>query len=309
MKELRERLGELRREDYGDSWPAVREWLRKAQAESDAARARQRPRPREKLLLRPALGAVLLLAAACAIPVPREQTIGHVLRMRTTSSPVQVQRWLTRFPWSGRGMMFATENRTGAPTTVWFAVPRADRREVERWAREAGPPPGGHIEAVEPIRDRVTQPAYAAAAHALFGTSLGGGPSAAEIERRVFGRLSSLAPGSVAIKVDNPSGGGADLYVLPQRTGSATRPIAVHSPQTEELVLMVLRRRPEGSPDTVLVPLDAAAYVGKSERERAEAVENALRARGIDGVEVQFEGGGVWVRTVPPRRPSGPTRR
>lgn len=309
MMNVRKRLSELRREEYEDTWPAVRDWLGEVETSRLAAtRMRHAPRGRAPLALRSALaaGLFLLAVAACALPVRREETIGYVLRLRALGTPTEVHRRLAQFPWSRRGMLMAMESGAGTATTLWFAAPNVEARQAEHWAQQAGALPGTRVEAVEPIRDVVTRPAYAVAARALFGTSFGGELSEEELERRVFEQLSFLTPGSVAIKVDDEASGGADLYMLPQKTGPTARPIVVHSPGTEQVVLMVLRRRSGGSPDTVLVPLDAAAYVGKSEAERAAAVEQALRARGVDGVEVEFKDGGVWVRSTPPKPSRSP---
>lgn len=311
MTKLRKRLSELRREEYEDTWPAVRDWLEEVEAGRGAAgRMRHAPHTRSPLALRPALMAALflLVVTACALPVRREETIGYVLRLRVSDAPTEVQRRLAQFSWSRRGILFAIEGGAGTAASLWFAAPKADARQAEYWAREADALPGTRAEAVEPIRDMVVRPAYAVAARALFGTSFGGGLSEAEIEQRIFERLSALTPGSVAVKVDDGDSGGVELYVLPQETGPTARPIVVHSPGTEEVVLMVMRRRPGGRPDTVLVPLDAAAYVGKSEAERAVVVEQALRARGVDGVDVEFKDGGVWVRSTPPRPGGRPDR-
>lgn len=305
MSELDRELEALRREEVGDSFPAVSAWLHRVEAERVRA-PRARPAPRARLLpaarLAGSLAALVLLAVACTLPVRRTETLGWYASVRLPGDAGEAQAGLARFSWARGALTIASAGPAGR-TTLFLASPRGDPAEARRWARDLAALPGATGAATAPLRDVVVRPAYAAAGRALFGARFPGA-SMGERERmgRVIALASELAPGSVVVMEHPRAGAPGEAVVYPRAADSAGR-VEVAVADDPQVSLLVLRRREGAEPDTVLVPLDAGKLQGASDAERSEAVRRALRERGIDNVDVIVEDGIVRVTTTPKPKP------
>ncbi|HEU0079717.1 MAG TPA: hypothetical protein VFQ76_18810, partial [Longimicrobiaceae bacterium] len=163
--------------------------------------------------------------------------------------------------------------------------------------------PGAAGAATAPLRDEVVRPAYAAAGRALFGARVpGAGRGGRERRGRVLALARELAPGSVVV-LDHPRAGSPGGAVVYPRGADSAGPVEVAVADEAQVSLMLLRRRPGGEPDTVVIPLDAGPMRGAGDAERTELVRRALRERGVDNVEVRVEDGIVRITAVPDPRP------
>lgn len=301
MSELDRELEALRREEVGDSFPAVSAWLHRVEAERARAPLARRPR-RGRLLpaarLATAMGALVLLAVACALPVRRTETLGWYASVRLPGDAGEAQAGLARFPWARGALTIASAGPDGR-TTLYLASPRGDPEEARRWARDLAALPGASGAATAPLRDVVVRPAYAAAGRALFGARF---PGAAMGERERLGRVIALArdlaPGSVVV-LEHPRAGVPGEAVVYPRAADSTGRVEVTVADDPQVSLMVLRRGEGAEPDTVQVPLDVGKLRGASDAERSDQVRRALRERGIDNVDVHVENGIVRVTAVP----------
>jgi len=298
MSELDRELEALRREPVGDSFPAVSAWLHRVEAERARAPRAAAP-PRARLLpaarLATALGAVVLLAVACALPVGRTETLGWYASVRLPGGAARAQAGVARLPWARGALAIASAGADGS-TTLYLASMRADPAEARRWARGLAALPGAAGVATSPLRDEVVRPAYAAAGRALFGARFpGAGMGERERLGRVLALARELAPGSVVV-LEHPREGGALVYPRGSDSAGAVEVTVGDDPQ---VTLMLLRQRPGAEPDTVVIPLDAGAMAGAGDAERTERVRRALRERGVDNVEVRVENGVVRVTAVP----------
>lgn len=301
MSELDRELEALRREPVGSSFPAVSAWLHRVEAERARAPRAAAPR-RGRLLpaarLATALGAVVLLAVACALPVGRTETLGWYASVRLPGGAAQAQAGVARLPWARGALAIASAGADGG-TTLYLASMRADPAEARRWARDLAALPGAAGAATSPLRDEVVRPAYAAAGRALFGARFpGAGMGERERMGRVLALARELAPGSVVVLEHPREGvpGGALVYPRGADSAGAVEVTVGDDPQ---VTLMLLRRRPGAEPDTVVIPLDAGAMAGAGDAERTEMVRRALRERGVDNVEVRVENGVVRITAVP----------
>ncbi|HEX2190230.1 MAG TPA: hypothetical protein VHG51_15085, partial [Longimicrobiaceae bacterium] len=142
-----------------------------------------------------------------------------------------------------------------------------------------------------------SRPAYAAAGRALFGARF---PGAALGERERMGRVLALAremaPGSVLVMEHASAAGPGDLLVYP---GGDSAPVEVMVGDAPQVTLMLLRSGSGPEPDTTWIPLDAGRLRGAGDAERTQMVREALRARGIDNVDVRVEDGVVRVTATP----------
>ncbi len=300
MSELDRELGALRREEYGETFPAVSAWLHRVEAERERAASvgrRRRGRVLPSVRLATALAALVLLAVACALPVRRTETLGWYATVRLPGAPAAAQARVAGLPWAGDALVMASAGADGA-TTLYLASLRGDPAEVRRWARDLAALPGAAGAEAAPLRDTVVRHAYAAAVRALFGASF---PGAGMDEHERLGRVLTLArelsSGSVVVLLGPSAAERSDLLVHP---GSAV-PVEVSVGRGPSVSLLVLRRREGGEPDTVRIPLDDALRAGTNDAERTERVRDLLRRRGIDGVRVRVEDGTVYV-TAPPGR-------
>jgi hypothetical protein len=301
MSELDRELEALRREEVGDSFPAVSAWLHRVEAErarAPLAAGRRRGRLLPAARLATAMGALVLLAVACALPVRRTETLGWYASVRLPGTAAQAQAGVARFPWARGALTIASAGSDGG-TTLYLASMRADPAEARRWARDLAALPGASGAATAPLRDQVVRPAYAAAGRALFGTRF---PGAGMGERERMGRLIALArelaPGSVVV-LEHPRAGVPGEAVVYPRGADSAGPVEVALPDEPQVSLMVLRGRPGAEPDTIMIPLDAGLMRGAGDAERTEMVRRALRERGVDNVEVRVENGIVRVTAVP----------
>jgi hypothetical protein len=297
MSELDRELEALRREPVGDSFPAVSAWLHRVEAERARAPRAAAPR-RARLLpaarLATALGAVVLLAVACALPVGRTETLGWYASVRLPGGAAQAQAGVARLPWARGALAIASAGADGR-TTLYLASMRADPAEARRWARDLAALPGAAGVATSPLRDEVVRPAYAAAGRALFGARFpGAGMGERERLGRVLALARELAPGSVVV-LEHPRAG---ALVYP-RGADSTGAVEVTVGDDPQVTLMLLRRRSGAEPDTVVIPLDAGAMAGAGDAERTEMVRRALRERGVDNVQVRVENGVVRITAVP----------
>jgi hypothetical protein len=306
MSELDRELEALRREEVGDSFPAVSAWLHRV--ESERARATSSAHRRRLVLVFPsvrmatALGALLLLAVACALPVRQTDTVGMYASARFPGTAEQARAAVARLPWA-RGALSLTSTGADGRSTLYLVPVGRDPAVARRWAYYLSELPGAMDARVAPLQDQVVRPGYAAAGRALFGARF---PGAEMSERERMGRVialaSELAPGSVVV-MDHPRAGiPGEAVVYPRSADSAGR-VEVAVADDPQVSLMVLRRREGAEPDTVLVPLDAGKLQGASDAERTEVVRRALRERGIDNVDVRVEDGIVRVTAVPDPKP------
>lgn len=304
MSELDRGLEALRREEVGDSFPAVSAWLHRVDAERAGAAPAGRARgPRwagvlPAVRLATAMGALVLLAVACALPVPRTETLGWYASVRLTGTAAEAQARVARLPWARDALAMASAGADGR-TTLLLASLRGGPAEVRGWARDLAALPGAEGAAAAPLRDVVERPAYAVAGRALFGASFPGGRMD-ERERlgRVLALARELAPGSVVVMDPPGAGAPAGAVVYPGTPDSAGR-VEVMVGDDPQVSLLLLRRRPGARPDTVRIPLDAGLLRGAGDAERTEALRESLRARGIDNVDVRVEDGVVRVTAAP----------
>ena len=307
MTELDRRFRkEKEREDYGESWPEVRSWLHRQElVRRDAA-----PRPSLAIFWpagAPARLAVAVLTAAvlvvgCTWPVQQQELIGYLLRMPVTTGRTDAQRAISRLPWAGEVMVFATESRAPGATTLMLVAPRTSAAEVERWAHQLDSLPGIGTPRVEALRERVTRPAYAAATHSLLGLSLFGMGELSDEEARnhLYARVGEIQGTFVHLEWTDTARGTSAAALFSQPDDSTATPISVFTPDSAEIRLVVVGIHPDGRVDTLQIPLDTTGFAGGTDAERTARVREALRARGFaHRVEVAIQNGSVQVRALP----------
>ncbi|HEX2189026.1 MAG TPA: hypothetical protein VHG51_09035, partial [Longimicrobiaceae bacterium] len=269
MSEMDRELEALRREEYGDSFPAVAAWLHR----TADARERERTRPARgrpafvppAVRLAAVLAGVLLLAVACTLPVRRTETLGWYASVRLPGGAEEAQRRVAALPWARDALVMASPGPDGR-TTLLLASLRGDPAQVRRWERDLAALPGAAGAATAPLRDVVSRPAYAAAGRALFGARF---PGAAMGERERMGRVLALAremaPGSVLVMEHASAAGPGDLLVYP---GGDSAPVEVMVGDAPQVTLMLLRSGSGPEPDTTWIPLDAGRLRGAGDAER-----------------------------------------
>jgi hypothetical protein len=248
-----------------------------------------RPRRRRRLLAVPL--ALLLIAA---VPIPREEPIGQLLRWRVLDSAASLQR-LEALPWAPAAMRFAEVPPAGEVrgAVLLLFIPDASERDARVRQRELARLPGTRGVELRPLTTTVRRPLGAVAARELVGLRLGADLSPDEVERRVAAVIESLAAGSVVVKLEAPGGGTRMLVLPPGSPGSATEVLAKDD---DKLVLMVVSRKASGT-ETVRIELDASELAALSDEERTRYVTEELKRRGIDDVDVVWENGSVRLRS------------
>jgi len=307
LRELQERLRrERKREGYGDSWTEVSGWLRREELKRGyVARrgvftllsARMSPR------LAAALLATAVVMAACTWPVRQQEVIGYFVRLPFAGTMEEARGRLARLPWAKRVIAFAAESRTPGDNTLLLAAPRASAAEVQSWARKLDSLPGFGTPRVEALRERVTRPAYSAAAYTLFGLSFGRGELSEEaVLSRVYARAEEMGGTAVIVEQTDTLRGTTDVAILPQPDdGTGTR-VAVFVPDSSSVTLVVVGIHPDGRADTLRIPLDTTGFATASDAERTSRLQEALRRNGFaHRLDVSIRRGTVQLRTLPRR--------
>jgi hypothetical protein len=279
------RLDLIRTEPVDDSFPAVSAWLHRRAAEPERAPRRRR--------LRAGVAAALALAAACAVPVELQETLGLAATVRAPIPASDLQSIAARQRWTQYAVVATTPAPDGG-SVARVASPDASAAELRGWAGELARAAGGRAGAVEAVRTHERHPAIVLAAR-LFA----GGGRGADSDRRVMGLVNAvreLAPGSVVIV--SPPGRRQtepEVMVVPGTPGA---PPGVLVGTTNVVRLVLLRRRADGTPDTVTLTIPPARLAG-SDSARTAAIREALAARGIHNVQVEVSGGAIRVTPRP----------
>jgi hypothetical protein len=225
-----EHFDALRSVDADASFPAVRAWLARSAA-APARRAPARPRP---LWRRAALGGgVLVLVAACTVPITHDETVAYVVSGRIAQPPFDARPSLAALPWvdparlsvlgevmarlpSGEdelqmlvGSGRATVNgRPVITATSQFAivVPRGRPEEVEAWTRALRAMPRVLSATAAPVEQKVRRPMLQAA---LVSMEMETEPKQDErvVEERIRSHLEGLQMSGIKVThVTRPDG-------------------------------------------------------------------------------------------------------
>lgn len=210
-----------------DSFPLVRAWLDQAMHSQRAERRVQPPRFARSLFHHPLrfVTGVLVLAAACSVPVAQEETLAYIISGRIAEPPATARTTLAGIPWvnpehltvlgevtwkhpdgtetveayveSGEAVVDGRKIIT--PTSKFALVlPHSDARQAEARARVLSGVKGVISVVQEPVQERVRRPAIQAALVAMELEFSAPVPEST-VERRISEHLAGLSMSGVEV--------------------------------------------------------------------------------------------------------------